>query len=558
MFPGESIPLQSADIIFTHGEIFTGVGAPIIGSAVVVVGDRIHKVIPESQLDSYADAHTHIIDLHGALLSPGFQDAHIHAVSGGTELLQCNLSESVDAEDALARVAEYAAANPELPWIVGGGWSMDHFPGGAPLATQLDAVVADCPVSLFSRDHHSLWANTAAITASGVTAETPDPTDGYAVRDADGNPLGTFHEGAGDLITDHVPPLTPDLVYRGLLRAQDELTALGITGWQEAIIENYGSPASWATALLTAIDRETLKVHVQGAQWWDRHGSLDQVDEMVQRREDVAARVPSGQFRMSTTKIMVDGVAENRTAGMLDPYLDEHGQPTDNSGLSYIDPELLKEVVTRLDAAGQQAHFHALGDRAVRESLDAIEAARVANGPTDNRHHIAHLQMVSVDDAPRFAELGATANIQALWATHETQLDVLTLPFLRRGAEERHYPFGDLARADATFCAGSDWPVSDPSPIAAIHIAVNRAYPGSALPPLGGTIQAIDLAAAFAAYTSGSARINHRDDTGYIRPGYRADLAVISPNPFELPSTEIYTATVQSTWINGEAVFVHP
>jgi len=160
---------------------------------------------------------------------------------------------------------------------------------------------------------------------------------------------------------------------------------------------------------------------------------------------------------------------------------------------------------------------------------------------------------------PRFAELDATANIQALWATHEDQMDALTLPFLREGAEARHYPFGDFVRAGVHLCAGSDWPVSSADPIAAIHIAVNRTVPGSDAPPLAGPEQRIDLATAFAAYTSGTARINHRDhDTGRIRPGYLANLAVISPNPFALAPGDIHTAAVQSTWIDGEPVYVRP
>ena len=227
--------------------------------------------------------------------------------------------------------------------------------------------------------------------------------------------------------------------------------------------------------------------------------------------------------------------------------------------MSFVEPERLREYVTALDAAGMQVHFHALGDRAVREALDALAAAREANGPTDGRHHLAHLQVVDEADVPRFADLDAVANIQALWATHEDQLDELTLPFLRDGADERHYPFGDFVRAGVRLAAGSDWPVSSADPMDAIHIAVNRRYPGSDAPPLGGTGQCIDLATAMAAYTSGSAYVNHRDDeTGSIRPGYLADLVVLDPDPFSLPVDQIHRATVTSTWIDGALVHSGP
>ncbi|WP_460570771.1 amidohydrolase [Humibacter soli] len=549
--------MATADIIFTGGAVFTGSGEPLDGQAVVVSGERITAIVPSTEIDDYRGAETRVVELGGALLSPGFQDAHVHPVGGGIELLQCNLSESEDADDAVARIAAYAAANPDVEWISGGGWSMDHYAGGNPLASLIDAVVPDRPVTLMSRDHHSVWANSDAIRRAGIDESTPDPADGVIVRHPDGTPSGTFHEGAGDLFSGHRPAPDDELSYRGLLRAQEELTALGITGWQDAMIGSSAGMVDPLGAYLRAMADGVLKVHVVGAQWWERSGGIEQVERMAVRRGEVAALDTGGKLSLGTTKIMVDGVAENHTAAMLTPYRDGHGHVTDNVGLSFVDPERLKEYVTALDAAGFQVHFHALGDRAVREALDAVEVARAANGDTDRRHHLAHLQVVDERDVQRFAELNATANIQALWATHEDQLDDLTLPFLREGAEARHYPFGDFVRGGAELCAGSDWPVSDASPIAAIHIAVNRAYPGSEHPPLGGEAQRITLATAFAAYTSGSARINHRDhDTGSIRPGYLANLTVISPNPFELAPGDIHTATVQSTWIDGEPVYL--
>ncbi|PZU45116.1 MAG: hypothetical protein DI566_10910 [Microbacterium sp.] len=175
--------MTTADVIFTGGPIFTGSGDPIQGYAVTVTGDRITGLISASEIDLYRGAETQVIDLDGALLSPGFQDAHIHPTSGGVELLQCDLSGTESAEEAVARIAAYAAANPEVEWISGGGWSMDHFPGGNPPASLIDAVVPDRPVTVMSRDHHSLWANGAAIRAAGLDAATPDPEDALASVD---------------------------------------------------------------------------------------------------------------------------------------------------------------------------------------------------------------------------------------------------------------------------------------------------------------------------------------------------------------------------------------
>ncbi|SIO27996.1 amidohydrolase [Agromyces cerinus] len=549
--------MSAADVLFTGGAVFTGTGQPIQGHVVAVTGDRITAIVPEAEAQALIGEGTQVVQLDGALLSPGFQDAHVHPVGGGVELLQCNLTEAEDADDAVATIAAYAAANPDEAWILGGGWSMDHFPGGAPVRGLIDAVVPDRPVLLMSRDHHSSWANSAAIRLAGIDATTPDPVDGRIEREADGSPAGTFHEGASGLFAHVRPEEDEDFVYRGLLKAQEELIALGITGWQDAMVGGQASGVSDPMgAYRRALAEDKLLVHVVGAQWWERSEGLEQLAGMVAAQTEIVALGREDKLSLGTVKIMVDGVAENQTAAMLTPYRDGHGHDTDNSGLSFVDPKLLQEAVTAIDATGMQVHMHALGDRAVREALDAVEAARAANGASDGRHHLAHLQIVAEADTARFAELDAVANLQALWATHEDQIDHLTLPFLQDGQEARQYPFGDLVRNGARLAAGSDWPVSSADPMDAIHIAVTRIAPGLDAGPLGGEHQRLDLETAMAAYTSGSAYVNHRDhDTGYIREGYLANLIVLEPNPFSLPKEEIHRATVTSTWIEGTSAF---
>jgi predicted amidohydrolase YtcJ len=477
---------MAADLLFTGGAVFTGSGDPLTGYAVAVTGGRISAVVPEAEADALVGSTTRRIVLEGALLSPGFQDAHVHPVGAGVELLQCNLTEAGNADEAVATVAAYAAAYSEEEWILGGGWSMDHFPGGSPSRALLDAIVPDRPVFLMSRDHHSAWANTEAIRRAGIDAATPDPEDGRIEREADGFPAGTFHEGAGGLFSAVKPATDGELAYRGLLRAQEELLALGITGWQDAWVGDEGAEMGSRDVYLRAVAEDALKVHVVGAQWWDRAAGLEQIDTMLSRRDERRDSGSAERFELGTVKMMVDGVAENFTASMIDPYRDARGHDTCNHGISFIDAETLREAVVRLDAAGMQVHFHALGHRAVRDALDAVRAARAANGPSDGRHHLAHLQVVSAADTPRFAEVDAIANLQALWATHEEQLDTLTLPFLQQGAEARQYPFGELHTHGARLAAGSDWPVSSADPLAAIHVAVTRVAPGVDAEPLGG------------------------------------------------------------------------
>ena len=255
---------------------------------------------------------------------------------------------------------------------------------------------------------------------------------------------------------------------------------------------------------------------------------------------------------------MQDGIAENFTAGMTAPYLDACGHATGNLGLSFVDPPALRTHVTALDAEGFQVHVHAIGDRAVREALDAFEAAREANGASPHRHHIAHLQVVHPDDVPRFARLGVAANIQALWAHLDEQMVDLTIPFLGETRSRWQYPFGALARSGAHLAAGSDWPVTTPDPLQAIHVAVNRwAYgePGRAGSEPFLPEQALSITEAFTAYTSGSAFTNHLDATGTLRPGAPADVAVLDRDPFTGDPGEIAAARVTRTYVDGVEVY---
>jgi predicted amidohydrolase YtcJ len=254
---------------------------------------------------------------------------------------------------------------------------------------------------------------------------------------------------------------------------------------------------------------------------------------------------------------MLDGVCETFTAAMLSPYLDGHGHETDNSGLDFIDPKLLPRIVTALDGAGFQVHMHALGDRGVRTALDAIEAARAANGARDNRHQIAHLQVVHPDDVPRFGALDATANIQALWAYAEPQMTELTIPYLGDERSTWQYPFASIARAGGRLALGSDWPVTSPDPLQIMHVAVTRTEPGSGPdePPFL-PAERLSFADAAYAYTMGSAHANHHDDmTGSIEVGKYADLVVLDRDPYEPDGGAITDSTVRLTVVEGGLVY---
>ncbi|MFI0981155.1 amidohydrolase [Streptomyces sp. NPDC021093] len=543
---------QPADLVLTGGPVHTVDAARSRATTVAVRAGRI-VAVGHDEVRGLIGSGTQVVDLEGKLLIPGFQDAHVHPVGGGVEMGQCDLTGAETADEYRTIIAAYAEVHPEAEWITGGGWSMEAFPGGTPTRDFLDALVPDRPVYLVNRDHHGGLANSRALELCSVTRDTQDPADGRLERDGAGVPTGMLQEGAMGLVARHVPAPTRDAILAGLLRAQELLHSYGVTAWQDAMIGTHAGMADPTPAYALAARDGLLTARVTGALWWDRARGAEQLPELLALRDKLTI---GDRLRASTVKIMQDGVAENRTAAMLDPYLTACGCPSDNSGISFIDPKSLSSYVTSLDAAGFQVHFHALGDRAVREALDAIEAARAANGRTDTRPHLAHLQVVHPSDVPRFRALGATANIQALWAAHEPQMDELTIPFLGPERAAHQYPFGDLLRSGATLCAGSDWPVSSPDPLAALQVAVTRREPGCAADtPVFLPDQRIDLGAALAAYTAGSAYANHLDDTGSIRPCMLADLTVLDRDIFAAPPEEIASARVVSTYVGGVEVY---
>ena len=558
---------QQAELAFAGGPIYTADstgrqmspamtpdGRP--ASAVAVMGGRVAALADARDrdfLDLLAPG-TEVVDLRGHALLPGFQDAHVHPAFAGITMISCNLMGATTLDEALARIADYADSHPDLEWIAGSGWRMEWFPGGTPARQTLDRVTGHRPAYLSNRDGHGAWANTRALELAGVDKRTPDPVDGRIEREPDGSPQGTLHEGAANLVSSLVPAVSLDDRLAGLLLAQQHMHARGITAWQDAIVGDYLGSRDPLPVYLAAAASGQLTARVKGALWWDRFRGGEQLTDLLGMRE----RGQAQKFRANTVKIMQDGVAENFTAGMLEPYADPTGCHEHGSGLSYVDPVALLGYVTQLDAHGFQVHMHAIGDRAVREALNAMEAARTANGYNDNRHHIAHLQVVHPDDVPRFASLDVTANMQALWAAHEPQMDELTIPFIGPERAARQYVFGDLLRSGARLAAGSDWAVSSANPMRAIHVAVNRSLQGAtgaeAEPFLPN--QSLALGEALAAYTIGSAYVNHLDDeTGTVELGKLADLVVLDRDPFAIPPSELGSTSVLATYVEGEAVY---
>ncbi|MGH2734873.1 MAG: amidohydrolase [Actinomycetota bacterium] len=520
--------------------------APRRRTHAVLVRDGVIAAVGETdEVRAAAGPGARRIELDGGMVVPGFQDAHIHALHGGLAKLQCDLHDLPGREQVLEKIRSYVAGNPGDSWILGSGWTLDAFVRTGPTAAELDAIVGDRPALLMDTNFHSAWSSSAALRLSGIGRSTPDPPDGRFERASDGSPSGTLHEGAIDLVQEHAPKPSPDQLRRGLLLAQEHLHSLGITAWQDAWLDSELAEIHRAAALAGE-----LSARVVGSLVWDAHRDADQIDELAALAEH--ATVPG--FEARTIKIFLDGVVENGTGSMLEPYLDEQGGVTDNRGIDMVDPVAVLDYVTEFDRRGLQVHFHAIGDRAVRTGLDACEAALTANGPRDSRHHIAHIQVVHPDDRARFRRLGVVANAQPLWACNEPTMTDLTVPFLGPERSAWQYPFGSLRRAGAPLAFGSDWPVSSPDPLLEMEVAVRRVDPAD---PDGEPFypdERLDIAAALDAFTIGAAFVNRMDDrTGSLEVGKAADLAVLEHDLFELDGRLSQTRVVL-TMVGGRVV----
>jgi predicted amidohydrolase YtcJ len=528
---------NAVDLLLTGGAVHTVAHGR--AEAVAVRDGRIAAVGSARDLAGLSAGR--VVELEGRTVLPGFQDAHLHPFSGGMLAIVCNLHETSSAEECLAEIERYAAENRDREWISGDGWSMDFFPGGNPDKERLDAVVPERPVYLENRDGHTAWVNSRALELAGIGAGTPDPADGRIERDAAGEPSGALHEGAMWLVSNLVPPPTAAELERALLNAQAELHALGITAWQDAVVEPDTLAAYRAVA-----ERGQLTMRAEGNLLWTRSRGEEQLDDLLAMREQGSL----DRLRIRGVKIFQDGVLENFTGSLLEPY-----EGSDKRGMSMHEPDELDRMLTLLDGHGFQVHLHTIGDRAVRESLDAIEAARRANGKRDARHHLAHIQLVHPEDQPRFAELGVVANAQTYWAAHSRYVDELTLPFIGEDRARYHYPFASLVRAGAKLACGSDWTVSTADPLAQIEVAVTRVqHPQRTGEPML-PAQRLDLETAVAAFTRGSAYVNFlENESGTIETGKLADLVVLDRDLFDPGAGPVGDARVVLTLSEGEAV----
>ena len=528
---------MSVDRLFRNGFVWTGrADAPLADTLL----ERDGVIVAVGGGDGRVPA-DEVVDLRGGTLLPAFGDGHAHPIFAGLESAGPAIAGLASVAEIVAEVGRYARARPKDDWIIGAGYDPTLAPNAAFDARWLDEAVTDRPVLLRASNYHTVWCNTAALRQAGITAASADPASGRIVRRADGSPLGTLLEwGACDLVLDLIPQRADADIVGAARFAGRTYAAAGVTWVQDAWVD----PGAGMTEAYLAIAADEPAVRVSIAL------RADPVDWPAQRavfraeRQTIRAAGVGDLVTARTVKFFADGIIESGTAALLDPYRDA----PHSCGMLIWQPKALNDAVAAFDSDGYQVHVHAIGDAGVRAALDAIEHARRVNPPWDRRPVIAHVQLVHPDDVPRFAELGVIANFEPLWAQVDDAQTLLTLPRIDQRRGEHQYPMRAIADTGAPLSFGSDWPVSSPSPLAGIQVAVTRRAGDT--PPLPG--ESLTVEQAFTAYTAGTAHQAFADPTrGTLTVGRTADLVHLARNPFTEPATAIGAIPVLGTWLAG-------
>jgi predicted amidohydrolase YtcJ len=537
-----------ADLVILNANIQTMDQSRPQAQAILIRAGRIVTLGTTAEVLSLADPHTRTLDAGGRLVLPGFQDAHVHLLDGGADMIHSAwLGDATSLAELQSALAAHATTNTNA-MIMGGGWRAAYF-GDANLTRHvLDAVVTDRPCIVFDDSAHNACLNSQACEMVGLTRETPDPTNGHFVRDTSGDPTGMLHEDAIHRAQARLPGLTDTDYLEGARAAQAHANSRGITGVLDPSIKDYHERAYAALA-----EAGEMTLRVAGAA---RVGSDEGAEGVIARLTALRAAHSTEYFHIHSAKFFLDGILENRTAAMLAPYADH---PAGNAPLMFL-PAQIASMFTALDAARFQIHVHVIGDLAARAALDGFEAALHANGPWPSLHQLAHLQVVDPADFPRIASLAVMANIQPLWARHEPGIIDPTLAMIGPKRGPNTYAFRKMLANGAAYCLSSDWPVTTLNPFEIIETAVTRQPPRRAgSVPAFHPNQRLTVAEAVLGYTTHAAAACWRGHfTGRLSPGFSADLIVLDRDILTCEPQEISDTKVLLTLFQGAQVHYHP
>jgi len=553
--PGPGGGAGTPELVLTNARIHTQDSAHRVVDALAIRGRNILATGSDADMRALAGPKTLIVDLGGRVVLPGLIDAHIHPAQSAQDLDKCDLHDhQLGAAEVRAEVAHCMTARQ----FGRNEWFEVVQVNAASLVlsrADLDAMRTDGPLVLESADGHSVWGNSAALAAAHIDRNTPDPPGGRIERDPQGEPTGALRDAAEDRLSAAIPTSPITVQAERLERAFALMSATGLTSVQDAAVSDVEM-----SLYKDLYDRHRLRMRVRGCfHLTDLGAPADQVVGAATAFRDKWTLDPDF-LRADAVKIFADGVIEypTQTAALLSPYLDGAGHPTANSGPSYFQQDNLNGIVAGVDAAGMTVHVHAIGDRAVRESLDAFAFARAQGLGSDNRDQIAHLQLIDPADFARFEALAVIANFQLQWATFDPSYIVkATLPYLGPERSRYLYPARSLLDAGARIAGGSDWGVSTFNPFEAMEHAVTRSEGRGAQALL--PEQSVPLSVMVDAYTANAAyALRQEQTTGSLEPGKRADLIVLDRDIFAIDPFELHATRVLATYLDGREVYRDP
>jgi predicted amidohydrolase YtcJ len=538
-------PATTADLIVVNGVVYPGNGGAM-AEAVAVAGDKVLRVGTNAEIQALKTARTQVLDAGQGTVMAGFNDSHVHFLSGGQSLDRVSLFDASDLAAVQAKIRAFAAAHPDRPWVLGRGWLYGSFPGGLPTRAQLDAAVADRPAMMTCYDGHTTWVNSRALALAGITRTTSDPTNGVIVRDPrTGEATGALKEDAQDLVRKVLPASSREDKLQALRRAVKEAQRLGVTSVQDAGVE----PEEFD--LFVDLERRNeLGVRVYAALSAPPGFSEErakQYDEVLKKHPDTA------RLKTGAVKLFADGVIEAHTAAMLEPYANR-----DTRGIPNYTVEDLDRIVKMMDGRGWQILVHAIGDAGIRMTLDAFERAAQSNpAPArGRRHRIEHIEAVSAADIPRFAKLGVVASMQPFHANPIP--NVLEVWAVNIGPERasRAWAWKSIQDAGGRLTFGTDWPVVELDPRQGMHTALTRRTLDGKPKGGFGPEQRLPLRAVVDAWTAEPAWSSFEEARkGRLAPGLLADLVVLSKDIFKEPADKVKNFEVVTTIMGGKVVY---
>jgi len=530
----------AADLVITHARVWTVDSAHPEAQAVAVLGDRIAAVGTDAEIKAWRGPNTKVIDAKGKLMLPGFNDSHVHFVTGGSQLDNVQLNDATSVQEFIRRIAERAKTTPKGSWILGGDWDETKWtPAELPTKEMIDPVTGDTPVFVGRYDGHMGVANTAALRAAGITAQTPDPPGGAIVRDAKGNPTGALKDAAQDMLFKRVPALSHDERVHAVKRALAHAASLGVTSVQH-MMATYDDIAVYSELR----ERGELTTRIYAAPLITEYEDLGRVG--------IRRAFGDAYLRIGAVKAFADGSLGSRTAYFFEPFSDT----PNNRGLLSDEmqpPSAMRDRMLKADAAGIQLCTHAIGDQGISMILDFYADVAKENGAADRRFRIEHAQHMAAKDFDRFAQLGVIASMQPYHAIDDGRWAEGRIGHDRAS---RTYAFRTFLDHHVRLAFGTDWDVAPLNPMLGLYAAVTRATLDGKNPNGWFPMQRLTVAEALEAYTMGSAYAEFQDkEKGSITPGKLADFVIVSEDIFKIDPIKIRDVKVLETIVGGKVVW---